>query len=119
MSKIGGQIGPVEVGRRVFSSGCESKRVVQSELKDSLETASADDEAAPAEIKESRPVKQKTLGMPFTLFVITGTIDTLVRMRYRWRIYLVSHGTHSRCCSQAPLYFVTDQGSERERLVTS
>ena len=74
---------PVEVGRRVFSSGCESSRVVQSELKDALETASADDEAARAEIKESRPVKQKILGMLFTVFMITGTIDTLVRMRYR------------------------------------
>ena len=64
-------------------SPCEGKRVVQSELKDALETASADDQAAWAEIKESRPVKQKTLGMPFTLFMITETIDTLIRMRYR------------------------------------
>ena len=36
-----------------------------------------------------------------TVFVITGTIDTLVRMWYDWRIYLVSHGTHSSGCSQS------------------
>ena len=54
----------LKTGSRVVSSGCESKRVVQIELKDALETASADGEV---DLQEKRTMDLARKGVCFRI----------------------------------------------------